>query len=207
MSLGLSFTLVLSFKEISAYSRTQQGGADKFAPLRTLLQGWELTTNYSVMVGDAMGRQFLYEGGGFTKDTLIPTGSTSKWPSAMMFAGLVKDGLVDSLDDPVFKYFSWWTRDQADLRSTVTLRMLLSFTSGFGDGHPGQESNNRVARTWRASSGRPRLLNLHDSLVNDGYKAVAVKCDTATGDITECARSIYDSVKLIGTPGQVRQYR
>ena len=32
--------------------------------------------------------------GNFTLKTKIPTGSTSKWPSAMMFAGLVHDGTV-----------------------------------------------------------------------------------------------------------------
>lgn len=33
----------------------------------------------------------------------------------------------------------------------------------------------------------------------------ASKCNTTTGDITECAKSIYENVKLIGTPGKVPQ--
>jgi len=37
-------------------------------------------------------------------------------------------------------------------------------------------------------------------------QAAATKCNTTTGDITECARSIYESVQLIGTPGQVYSY-
>eukprot|EP00438_Fugacium_kawagutii_P016377 Skav203838 [mRNA] locus=scaffold4932:138090:147729:- [translate_table: standard] len=124
--------------------------------LRQILQQWEFTSNYAVVVGDATrGRLFTYEGN-FTLKTKIPTGSTSKWPSAMMFAGLVHDGTVSSLEDPVNKYLSWWTKDPKDPRSTaacqhraVTFRMLLTFTSGFGGGHPGEEPNTRAARQWR----------------------------------------------------------
>merc|ERR1712232_643947 len=136
--------------------------ASKWDPLRTLLTGWGFTTNYAVAVGDAEhGRLFLYEGGNFTMRTQIPTGSTSKWPSAMMFAGLVNDGTIVSLDDQVSKYLPWWTTDPADPRSTVTFRMLLSFTSGFGGGHPGEEANTLAARRWRLAhnvSGAPRSL-------------------------------------------------
>eukprot|EP00971_Amphidinium_carterae_P031053 611159-Amphidinium_carterae.1 len=108
----------------------------KWDALKSLLDGWEFTQNYAIAVGTPAGRVFLYEGGNFTMETLIPTGSTSKWPSAMMFAGLVSDGTVKSLDDPVHKYVPWWTKDPKDMRSTVTFRMLLDFTSGFGDGKP-----------------------------------------------------------------------
>ena len=72
-------------------------------------------------------------------NTQIPTGSTSKWPSAMMFASLVSDGTIASLDDPVSKYLDYWTTSKHDNRSKVTVRMLLTFTSGFGDGHPGED--------------------------------------------------------------------
>jgi hypothetical protein len=36
-------------------------------------------------------------------------------------------------DDKVNKYVKWWTKDPQDKRSKVTLRHLLSFTSGFTD--------------------------------------------------------------------------
>ena len=106
-----------------------------FSSLHDLLQGWEFTSEYAVTIGNKDGRLFKYESGKFKLDTQIPTGSTSKWPSAMMFAGLVNDGSVSSLDDLVSKYLPYWTTSKADLRSTVTLRMLLAFTSGFGGGH------------------------------------------------------------------------
>ena len=64
-------------------------------------------------------------------DTPIPTGSTSKWRSAMMFASLADDGSISSLDDKVSKYLDYWTTDASDQRSQVTVRMLLDFTSGY----------------------------------------------------------------------------
>ena len=115
-----------------------------FAPLRTLLEGWELTTEFAFSVGTSEGERFRYEGGSMTMNTLVPTASTSKWPSAMMFAGLVADGTISSLDTRVNTILPYWTKDASDPRSAITLRMLLTFTSGFGDGHPGLESNTRV---------------------------------------------------------------
>merc|ERR1712151_1457534 len=120
----------------------------------------------------------------------------------MMFAGLVNDGTITSLDDPVNKYLTWWTKDKRDLRSTVTYRMLLSFTSGFGDGHPGQEANTRAARHWRLISNATRVKPaLQERLADEIGVKHANLCDESTGNIMDCARSIYDNVKLIGKPG------
>ena len=172
-----------------------------FASLRQLLEGWEFTSEYAVAIGTAeQGRLFSYEGGNFKLSKKIPTGSTSKWPSAMMFAGLVHDGTVASFDDPVSKYLDYWTTDKNDLRSMVTLRHLLTFTSGFGGGHPGDEGNTRVAREYRrtrGSSTKPPHISA---------------CDANNGTIAGCAEAIYSQVggqggaKLIGTPGQVYSY-
>ena len=64
------------------------GPRDPFTwePIRQLLSGWKFTTEYAVSIGTAEhGQLFYYEGGRFSMETQIPTGSTSKWPSAMMF--------------------------------------------------------------------------------------------------------------------------
>eukprot|EP00428_Durinskia_dybowskii_P013702 CAMPEP_0170214306 /NCGR_PEP_ID=MMETSP0116_2-20130129/6783_1 /TAXON_ID=400756 /ORGANISM="Durinskia baltica, Strain CSIRO CS-38" /LENGTH=460 /DNA_ID=CAMNT_0010464869 /DNA_START=67 /DNA_END=1449 /DNA_ORIENTATION=- len=196
--------------DVSALDTTTSSPPDssKWEPLTELLQKWEFTRNYAIAVGTAEhGRLFMYEGGKFKMSTQIPTGSTSKWPSAMLFAGLVNDGTIKSLDDPVSKYLSWWTRDRRDPRSTVTFRMLLSFTSGFGDGHPGEEANTRAARDWRASHSIQKApATLQERLTLEIGDEGAIKCNTTTGDIMECARSIYENVKLIGKPGQVYSY-
>jgi len=176
---------------------------DMWQPLRDLLESWELTENYAVTIGNASGQLFKYEGGKMTIDTLIPTGSTSKWPSALMFAGLVADGTFASLDSKVSDYLPWWTTDPADDRSLVTIRMLLSFTSGFGDGDPGLEGNTRAAREWRKANGRGEAQQI--TLATHG-PADPAPCNALLGNTSACVRSIYDTVELIGTPGQVYSY-
>lgn len=85
---------------------------DRWQPLRDLLDGWQFTKNYAVNVGTTMqGQEFLYQHGNMTMHTPVGTLSTSKWPSAMMMAGLVNDGTIESLDDLASKYIKWWTKD------------------------------------------------------------------------------------------------
>jgi hypothetical protein len=191
-----------------------------FSPLQSLLESWELTTEYAVSIGTAeKGRVFLYEGGKFKMNTQVPVGSTSKWPSAIMcahgssnharthttsccttprsapshglavhsdrrrFASMVDDGTIASLDDPVHKYLSYWSRSPSDKRSLITVRMLLDFTSGLGHGGPGQEMNTRAARAWRTKHNVPRGgLSLPN---------VTKDCDLFEGDISLCAKAIY----------------
>lgn len=59
----------------------------------------------------------------------MPGASLSKWPSAVMISGMVQDGIL-SYDDKANKYLKYWATDEQDHRSGVTLRQLLSFTSG-----------------------------------------------------------------------------
>ena len=124
----------------------------------------------------------------FANDSTLKRSSKNKTHNQQ-----IQDGTIESLDDPLGKYLSWWTKNETDLRSTVTMRMLLSFTSGFGGGHPGEEMNTRQAREWRA----------RNSPVQNVYLDA---CDATSGDVVECAKSIYENVKLIGTPGKVYSY-
>merc|ERR1719183_283448 len=125
----------------------------------------------------------------------------------MMFAGLVNDGTIASLDELVSDFLPWWTTDTRDMRSAVTFRMLLSFTSGFGGGHPGEEANTRAARQWRlANNASLARGNLQERLRVEAGEQAAAKCDAKLGNIMDCAQSIYENVKLIGTPGKVYSY-
>jgi len=148
--------------------------------LESQLAAWPYTDNFAVEVGNAThGRVYLHVHGNFSMDTKVQTASTSKWPIASMLTGLVNDGTM-SLDDKPSKYLKWWTTDPSDKRSKVTLRMLLSFTSGFGGGAPGDDLFK--------SEGQPAcMFNSH-------------------GDFMECAQKIYENVKLVGQPGHVFSY-
>ncbi|CAE8640828.1 unnamed protein product [Polarella glacialis] len=176
-------------------------GSQAWEPLRQLLSSWKFTDNFAVAVGDASGPLFVYEHGNFSMHTPVQTASTSKWPSAMMIAGLVHDSTIASLDDPVHKYLSWWTKKPKDLRSQVTLRHLLSFTSGFGDGHPGAEG----AGSSVSAQHRARLALGEEAQVLRELADQPEACD-ATGDVTACAKAIYKDVELIGKPGTVYSY-
>ncbi|CAJ1431620.1 unnamed protein product [Effrenium voratum] len=190
-----------SFRGPATAPNSAAPDATAWDALRMILQQWEFTSEYAVVVGDAThGRLFTYEGGNFTLKTKIPTGSTSKWPSAMMFAGLVADGSVKLLDDPVYNYLPWWTQDPADPRSTVTFRMLLSFTSGFGDGHPGEEANTLAGRKWRDAN-RENVTALSARRLEK-----ITPCNQMIGSVVGCAKHIYETVKLIGKPGTVYSY-
>jgi len=55
--------------------------------------------------------------------------SSSKFPAAVAIAGAVAEGHLE-FDTPVSQVFPWWTSAADDVRSAVTLRHLLTFTSG-----------------------------------------------------------------------------
>jgi hypothetical protein len=167
--LGLSLLLSLSLPTPPV---------DKWGPLREQLDGWVLTDNFAVTIGDATGPLFEYAHGNFTLDRLVGTASTSKWPLAMMFVGLVADGTIRSLDAKASEYVSWWATEAGDLKSQVTLRQLLSFTSGFGTGAPGQGNSSEMCMGSSASG----------------------------LDYDDCAQQVYLATNLSGTPGKSYTY-
>ena len=82
-------------------------------------------------MGTANGSLFTWESPGFSfGGTRMAGASLSKWPAAVMLAGLVSDGTL-SFDDLASKHLPFWAKDPADTRSRVTLRHLLTFTSGY----------------------------------------------------------------------------
>lgn len=160
---------------------------DPFQPLRDQLDAWVFTENFAVSVGNAShGIVFNYLHGDMTMHTRVGTASTSKWPMAMMLLGLVDDGTIKSLDDPVHLYVKWWTSDVKDKRSKVTLRHLLSFTSGFGGGAPGLAGQMVGENSDNSSS--------------------TMCLDNPRANYLSCAKAIYQSVSMQGEPGTVYSY-
>eukprot|EP00435_Cladocopium_sp_Y103_P064280 s166_g26.t1 len=80
--------------------------------------------------GTAEGRKFVYEKGQINMSSPLAMASSSKFPVAMAIAGCVADGYI-TFDTKPHEIWSWWSSDPKDPRSRVTLRQLLSFTSGF----------------------------------------------------------------------------
>merc|ERR1711998_31827 len=108
--------------------------ADPWDSLREDLSSWaglDLDANFAINAGDASGTRFTWATEGFSmSETALEGASLSKWPAAVMITGLVNDGTM-SFDDRVNKYVKWWSKDEKDSRSAITLRHLLSFTSGY----------------------------------------------------------------------------
>jgi CubicO group peptidase (beta-lactamase class C family) len=87
----------------------------------------------TLQVGNKSGILYKYEKGGSLLTTRINVASASKWVSSSLFMTLVRDGIM-SLNDRPGKYLPWWTSSPSDPRYNITLKKLLSFTSGLADG-------------------------------------------------------------------------
>ena len=102
--------------------------------LREGAEAWRtlaFDADFSLNVGDESGSLFRYETPNFSSSSTRMAGaSLSKWPAAVMVAGLVHDRILH-FDDLASKHLSWWTTDPSDPRSRVRLHHLLSFTSGW----------------------------------------------------------------------------
>jgi hypothetical protein len=83
---------------------------------------------FSFAIGNAEGPCCVINRG-LSSSQGIRVWSASKWVTGYMILRLIDDGKL-SLDDPAAKVLKWWTTDKNDMRSTVTIRHLLSQTAG-----------------------------------------------------------------------------
>ena len=190
--------------------------AEAWEPLRDLLSGWAFTDDFAVSAGVWHAGQhkqlFSHSQGNFSMQKEVYTGSTSKWPAAMMLAGAVADGTILSLDDPVHRYLKWWTISQQDPRSRVTLRHLLTFTSGFGDGNPGDNSELSKAPALQRKRSTRREVLLADAPPSHDKSDPLACMGNQSSDFEACAKTIYTVVGgehgelLYGEPGHVYSY-
>ena len=93
----------------------------------TLITNFSFLPNVSFIAGDARGRQHSFDKGSMTLQKVLPLASSSKFPAALAIADVVQNGHL-SFDTRVADVFAWW--NATDHRSNVTLRHLLTMTSG-----------------------------------------------------------------------------
>lgn len=103
---------------------------NKWSVVKGILEAYFPIPDMVFSAGTAEGRQFVFEKGQTTMTSQLAMASSSKFPAAMAIAGCVADGHL-TFDTKAHEIWSWWTNHPADPRSRVTLRHLLSFTSGF----------------------------------------------------------------------------
>jgi len=84
--------------------------------------------------GEVVKQHFAGVDGQINADTLFPTASLSKWITAYSVMILVEDQLLN-LDAPISQYLTRWQLPESEFdNERVTIRQLLSHTSGLGDG-------------------------------------------------------------------------
>jgi len=85
--------------------------------------------DFTVLLETADGRRFTHSSGSFTPNRTYESASTSKWVTAVVILDLVDRGLL-ALDTEAADVLPFWDEPG------VTVRHLLSFTSGFSDEAP-----------------------------------------------------------------------
>lgn len=104
--------------------------ADLEDQIRNSLDATTADTPYSISIQSEDGRRFEYVTPGFTPETPFRSASTSKMVAAAVILDLVQNNRL-SLDDHPQAYIDWWP--STGTLSTITLKDLLSFTSGLSE--------------------------------------------------------------------------
>lgn len=106
--------------------------------------------------GEAHASYFHSEHQSVDENVIFPMASVSKWVTAWGVLNLVEEGVLD-LDEPVDRYLTRWNLPESDYdNSGVTIRTLLSHTSGLVDGlgyagfGPGEEVQSIEASLTQA---------------------------------------------------------
>lgn len=141
----------------------------------SIIQNFSFLPDMSFSVGNASGRQHTFEKGKHTMSTRTVLASSSKFPVALAIAGVVADGML-SFETPARDVFDWWTQDPSDTHFGVTLRHLLTFTSGL------------------VSKADPGMAGARCLIFGLAYS------------LEDCAKEIYHSGPWAHPPGKVWSY-
>ncbi len=149
-----------------------------------------------------------------SQQTLFPAASMSKWITALGIMTLVQDGRLH-LDEPVLKYLSRWQPVEGVFDwQQVTIRQLLSHTSGltdglgFGDYQPDEQLSTleESLQDPRSSSEEPVLIQLGREPGSEwdysggGYLILQLVIEEVTGETFEN----YMQSALLGPVGMQR---
>lgn len=106
VSLGVTMSAAAAASSLGSATSSADINNDAWASLREGIDAWralDFDADFAVNVGTATGTEFLYSPDGFSMHTEMEGASLSKWPAAVMIAGLVEDGTM-SFDDKANKF-------------------------------------------------------------------------------------------------------
>ncbi len=99
------------------------------AALHTALDAVVTDADFTLLLRDSDGRNFVHSVGASLPDTIYESASSSKWVAAMTILRLVDSGVLALSDQPQ-DHISFWTTAPESPLSQISLEHLLSFTSG-----------------------------------------------------------------------------
>jgi CubicO group peptidase (beta-lactamase class C family) len=127
------------------------------------------------------------------QNTVFQVASISKSVTALGVMKLVEDGLIN-LDDPIENYITSWQLPESEYdQKAITVRGLLSHTSGLsvGGGYPGYEPNTQLPTLEQSLSGigggsKPVELEYEPgarySYSGGGYNLLQLMIEEVTGE-------------------------
>jgi len=105
-------------------------GKDLFAPLRLTIDNFAALSSVGVYIANSTHDPiFSHMKDDWNNNDIIPLASGTKLVFAAMIMKIVEEGSL-SLSDSPSRYIDFWTSEPLDLRSRITLKDLLAFTSG-----------------------------------------------------------------------------
>lgn len=108
-----------------------------------------------VMIGNLQSGELLYSHNGIqelTKDTKMPIASGSKWLTAVcVLRALEKNNY--NMNTSLNEIFSWWTAPIGDNRSGVSIKHILSLTSGISTVQEDGYSHGASGYAWLRNCG------------------------------------------------------
>lgn len=152
MMLIMNLNIVRSNSEL-AYTTTKERAQDAWDEVRTAIDNFGEVRNCYVTLGNHQNPElFKHQKGSTTPTNRMALYSATKWVSGVTIMSAVNEGLL-GLDDYAWQHLEYWTSDQSDARSRITLRHLLGFTSGYSGGFScGSQSLSECTRTIYSSS-------------------------------------------------------
>lgn len=124
----------------------------------SLIHNFHFLPDVSFSAGNSHGRLHTFTKGKLNMQKPVILASSSKFPAALAIMGVVADPQVPlTFDTRINEVFDWWSTDPRDNRSLVTLRHLLTFTSGmvsndFGNGRIGCLDTTPSSRAYAPAS-------------------------------------------------------
>lgn len=176
------FTVAAAISALHAFAYSQfeevpKSNDNSWGVVRYILERYFPFENMAFSAGDASGRRFMFEKGRTRMSSELMMASASKFPAALAIARTVAEGHL-TFDTLAHEVFPWWTQDPTDRRSRVTLRHLLSFTSGYYANDAG---------------GTVRCMGM-EPLISLAYSS------------EECAREVYGRAPFEFEPGSTWSY-